>query len=59
MDVLLAAAEQSGSDTASEKRQLAAKLLERYQELVAACDSPRFSQEAVRLKEIMQKQISV
>ncbi len=55
MDVLLAAATQAEKEMkggiAVAKRRFAAELLDSYQELVAECDSPRFTREAERLKE--------
>jgi tetratricopeptide (TPR) repeat protein len=53
IEVLLAAArraeEEGKHDTAAAKRSLAAEHLARYQELVADCQSPRFTREAARL----------
>ena len=43
------AASEGKSDEAATKRRLAAEHLERYQELVADCQSPRFTREAARL----------
>ena len=53
LEVLLAAGLRAGSegkpDEAAAKRGLAAELLARYQELVADCQSSRFTREAARL----------
>jgi hypothetical protein len=53
MDVLLSIAQKldndGKSDSGDAKRQLARTLLKSYQQLVAACQSPGFSREAVRL----------
>jgi hypothetical protein len=53
IDVLLAAAKQAEAEgktpDALSKRDLAAEKLARYQELVAECQSPRFTREAERL----------
>lgn len=53
IDVLLAAGKQAEAegraDVAAEKRNLAVQLLAPYQELVADCESPRFTREAARL----------
>ena len=57
MDVLLAAASHKNSegkpDEAAAKRRLAAEHFERYQKLVAECESPRFTREAERLAAVM------
>jgi tetratricopeptide (TPR) repeat protein len=57
IDVLVAAAAQAdrelNADAAAAKRRLAAELLDSYQQLVAACDSPRFTREAERLKDMV------
>jgi len=53
IDVLIAAAKRAEAEGKIEdalaKRDLAAKKLRRYQELVAECQSPRFTREAERL----------
>jgi hypothetical protein len=57
IDVLLAAAKQAEAegktDDAFSKRGLAAEKLARYQELVAQCQSPRFTREAERLAAVL------
>jgi hypothetical protein len=57
MEVVLASATRAGREMNTEmalaKRQFAAELLRAYQDVVSACDSPRFKREAERLREMM------
>jgi hypothetical protein len=57
MDVVLAMATKAdlemNTEIAATKRQFAASLLDDYQNVVAACDSPRFTREAERLKQLI------
>jgi hypothetical protein len=57
MDVILAMATKAdlemNTEIAATKRQFAASLLDDYQNVVAACDSPRFTREAERLKQLI------
>jgi tetratricopeptide (TPR) repeat protein len=59
MDVLLAEAEEADDDVkpdiAAAKRRLALSQLESYEQLVALCESPRFTREAERLAEVLSR----
>jgi hypothetical protein len=59
MDVLLAQAEEADDDVkpdiAAAKRRLALSQLESYEQLVALCESPRFTREAERLAEVLSR----